>query len=40
MRNLSGALLAVALLSRSAPVARAVEPIKIGFSMELTGPFA
>jgi branched-chain amino acid transport system substrate-binding protein len=41
MRNLSHALLAAALLvGGAAPAARAVEPIKIGFSMELTGPFA
>ena len=34
-------LLASGLLAGSnAPAARAVEPIKIGFSMELTGPFA
>jgi len=41
MRNLSHALLAAALLvGGAAPAARAAEPIKIGFSMELTGPFA
>jgi branched-chain amino acid transport system substrate-binding protein len=41
MRNLSCALLTAALLACGAmPGARAVEPIKIGFSMELTGPFA
>jgi branched-chain amino acid transport system substrate-binding protein len=38
-RGLSAAVLA-ALLSWGVPAARAVEPIKIGFSMELTGPFA
>jgi ABC-type branched-subunit amino acid transport system substrate-binding protein len=38
-RALAAAVLA-ALLSGSAPAARAAEPIKIGFSMELTGPFA
>ena len=41
MRNLSCALLAAALFACGAvPGARAMEPIKIGFSMELTGPFA
>jgi ABC-type branched-subunit amino acid transport system substrate-binding protein len=43
MRHLTGALAAAALaalLSWSPPAARAAEPIKIGFSMELTGPFA
>ena len=41
MRNLSRALLAAALFAcGAAPGARAVEPITIGFSMELTGPFA
>ena len=41
MRNLSRALLAAALLVwGAAGEARAAEPIKIGFSMELTGPFA
>ena len=33
-------LLAAALVPFLAPVVRAAEPIKIGFSMELTGPFA
>jgi branched-chain amino acid transport system substrate-binding protein len=32
--------LAAAMLLSSHPAARAAEPIKIGFSMELTGPFA
>jgi branched-chain amino acid transport system substrate-binding protein len=43
MKHLIGALTAAvlaALLSWSAPAVRAAEPIKIGFSMELTGPFA
>ena len=41
MRTLSRTLIAAAVLVCSgAPEARAVEPIKIGFSMELTGPFA
>ena len=41
MRNLCRALLAAALfVCGAAPGARAVEPIKIGLSMELTGPFA
>jgi hypothetical protein len=39
IRALTAAVLA-ALLSWSAPAVRAAEPIKIGFSMELTGPFA
>ena len=39
MRALTATVLA-ALLSWSAPAVRAAEPIKIGFSMELTGPFA
>jgi branched-chain amino acid transport system substrate-binding protein len=34
------AAVAALLLACAAPPARAVEPIKIGFSMELTGPFA
>ena len=43
MKHLTGALAAAALaalLSWNPPAARAAEPIKIGFSMELTGPFA
>src|SRR6516225_6949320 len=41
MRNLSRALLVAAFFAcGAASEARAVEPIKIGFSMELTGPFA
>jgi branched-chain amino acid transport system substrate-binding protein len=41
MRSVSGALLAAAILVGSgAAGARAAEPITIGFSMELTGPFA
>jgi branched-chain amino acid transport system substrate-binding protein len=38
-RGLAAAVLA-AVLSWGGPEARAAEPIKIGFSMELTGPFA
>jgi branched-chain amino acid transport system substrate-binding protein len=40
MKILSAALLAVAGLAEAALTARAAEPIKIGFSMELTGPLA
>jgi branched-chain amino acid transport system substrate-binding protein len=41
MRSLSRALVAAALsVCGAVGGARAVEPIKIGFSMELTGPFA
>jgi len=44
MKHIKGALCAAiaaaALLVGGAPAARAAEPIKIGFSMELTGPFA
>ena len=40
MRKLSRALLAALLVWGAAGEARAVEPITIGFSMELTGPFA
>ena len=39
IRQLVWAWVAAVLLS-SAPAVRAAEPIKIGFSMELTGPFA
>jgi ABC-type branched-subunit amino acid transport system substrate-binding protein len=40
MKILSAALLAVAGLAEAALTARAAEPILIGSSMELTGPFA
>ena len=43
MKHLTCALTAgvlAALVSWNAPAVRAAEPIKIGFSMELTGPFA
>ncbi|MBO0738123.1 MAG: amino acid ABC transporter substrate-binding protein [Alphaproteobacteria bacterium] len=40
MRHFWRLLLAAALFAWAASVARAAEPIKIGFSMELTGPFA
>ena len=40
MRKLSRALLAALLVWGAAGEARAVGPITIGFSMELTGPFA
>jgi ABC-type sugar transport system substrate-binding protein len=33
-------LFVAVLAARLAPAAQAAEPIKIGFSMELTGPFA
>jgi branched-chain amino acid transport system substrate-binding protein len=40
MRKIWLTLLAAALLAWAPAPARAAEPIKIGFSMELTGPFA
>jgi len=40
MRNLSRALLAAALCVCAANDGHGEEPIRFGFSMELTGPFA
>jgi branched-chain amino acid transport system substrate-binding protein len=40
MRKIIGAIAAAAAVALAAPAARAAEPITIGFSMELTGPFA
>jgi branched-chain amino acid transport system substrate-binding protein len=40
LKRVLGAGFAAVLLLWGAPPAPAAEPIKIGFSMELTGPFA
>jgi branched-chain amino acid transport system substrate-binding protein len=40
MRKILGSVAAAAAIALAAPIARAAEPITIGFSMELTGPFA